>query len=594
MDSIVVLKPGTRRLSCLYTTAIALLILALCTGGLAEVPTSPPILTVSQIHPGMRGEGHTIFAGDTIEAFEFEVLGVMPNLVGPKADIILVKLTGGRAKDFGVAAGMSGSPLYIDGKLIGALSLRFGDFTHDAIGGVTPIENMLDSNTSSVGSAVAHSAAGVANEWSARSLQPAPIETPLVTSGFYRSVLVQFADKFAALGMTVGQGGTVDDTGNERALVPGDMAAMVLSRGDLTLSASCTVTAIVGDQIYACGHPVLGFGKVLMPLARAHVLTTIASPLSPTKLINVGNPIGTVTEDRSGAVVGKLGPAPPMIPVELTIKTSAAEQHLHFEVVNHPQLTPLLVALAIMNGLSANVSSIGDSALQLTGTILLDHHTAVRLQDTFAPSDQSVTDEYFVASSLEGLLSRILNNPYEEVKINGVELALRGIPEHRWARIDTAWTEKTEVTSGETVAVKVLLRPYRGPAFVQTVQVKVPEDVSHGPLRIMVSDSESLNRTTHLFTSDPQIRLAGIDELIRLQNRYQRNDWLYVSILEPSPTVLLQDKELPNAPISQVMVLGPRRDSGDTVLLWESAVGQSSVPMDQVITGQQFLTIMVR
>ena len=594
MHSTVVLRSRTRRLGCLYTTATLLLVLALCTGAGAEAPASPPILTVSQIHPGMRGTGYTILAGDTIEAFDFEVVGVMPNLIGPKADIILVKLTGGTAKEFGVAAGMSGSPLYIDGKLIGALSLRFGEFTRDAIGGVTPIEDMFNSNASVGEPALVHSAAGNAPEWVARTLQPTPIETPLIISGFYRSVLVRFADKFAALGMTLGQGGAVDDTQNGRALRPGDMAAMVLARGDLTLSASCTVTAVVGDRIFACGHPVLGFGKVSMPLARAHVLTTIASPLSPTKLINVGNLIGTVTEDRSGAVVGRLGPAPPMIPVELAIKTSAAEQHLHFEVVNHPQLTPLLVALATLNGLSANVSSIGDSALQLTGTILLDHHGAVQLQDTFAPSEQSFTNEYLVASSLEGLLSRIFNNPYEDVKINGVELALRGIPEHRWARIDNAWTEKAEVTGGETVAVKVLLRPYRGPAFVQTVPVKIPRDVSHGPLRIMVSDSDSLNRTTHLFTSDPQIRLAGIDEFIRLQNRYQRNDWLYVSILQPSPTVLLQDKELPNSPISQVMLLGPRRDSGDTVLLWESAVGQWSVPMDQVITGQQFLTIMVR
>jgi hypothetical protein len=594
MLSTVVLLPRTLRLSCLAMTATVLLVLALSAGAIAAAQSSPLFLTVSQIHPGMQGTGYTIFAGDTIESFHFEVLGIMPNLLGPKADIILVKLSAGTAKDFGVAAGMSGSPLYIDGKLIGALSLRFGDFTREAIGGVTPIEDMLNSNASTVGPPLVGFAADNSIESSARALQPTPMETPLVVSGFYRSVLMQFAQKFAALGITVGQGGAVDDIGNERALVPGDMAAMVLSRGDLTLSASCTVTAVIGDQIYACGHPVLGFGKVLMPLARAHVLTTIDSPLSPTKIINVGSLIGTVTEDRSGGVVGKLGPAPPMIPVELAIKTSAAEQHLHFEVVNHPQLTPLLVALGILNGLSANVSSIGDSALQLNGTISLDHHAAVHLQDTFAPSEQTVTDGYFVASSLESLVSRILNNPYEEVKIKSVELTLRGIPKHRWARIDSAWTEKTEVASGDTLAIKVLLRPYRGPAFVQTVSVKIPEDVSHGPLRIMVSDSDSLNRTTHLFTSDPQIRLAGIDELIRLQNRYQRNDWLYVSILEASPTVLLQDKELPNAPISQVMVLGPRRDSGDTVLLWESAVGQSSVPMDQVIIGQQFLTIMVR
>ena len=561
----------------------------------------PLILPLSKVHPGMQGVGYTIFSSDKVEPFRFQVLGVMPNLIGPKRSIILVQLLGPKATQTGVAAGMSGSPVYIGGRLVGALSLRFGEFTKDAIGGVTPIEEILNNSATE-----AKPPLGIAGNGGPlpparlhaallRSSFVQPIQTQLVSSGFYPGVLDQFSKQFATLGMSGAQGGTVHGGRRDRNILPGEMVAVVLAKGDLSLSGSCTVTAVVKNRIYACGHSILGFGKISMPLARSHVLATISSPVSPSKIINVGEVIGTVTEDRATAVVGKVGAAPPMIPVELKLDSATGNsQRFSFEVVDHPQLTPLLVAVSILNGLVASNTYIGDSSLQVVGNVDVEGHSAVHLQDMFTPGDQALPDEYAIAISLQALFARLFTNPYEQPKIKKVELQVHSIPEKRWARIDGAWSEKTEVMAGDDVNIKVLLRPYRGAPFIKEVPIKIPAQAPRGPLRILVSDSDTLNRSSRLFTSDPQARLAGLEELILLNNRQQRNDSLYVTLLQPSPTLLLQDKELPDLPISQINVLAQRRDQGDTVLLWESAAGQWTVPMGQVISGQQYITLTIR
>ena len=534
----------------------------------------------------MEGTGYTIFSGDKVEPFRFQVIGLMPNLVGPRRNIVLVRLIGPKVAQMGVAAGMSGSPLFIDGKLIGALSLRFGEFTTEPIGGVTPIEEMI--RESEPGKTLASRASLPQNSLIR------PIQTQLVSSGFYPGVLEQFSRQFAALGMSGVQGGSGPDSGRQANIGPGTMVAVVLAKGDLSLSGSCTVTAVVNKQIFACGHAILGFGKISMPLARAHVLATIASPLSPTKIINVGDVIGTVTEDRATAVVARLGPPPPMIPVQLTLEGASNEQQFSFEVVDHPQLTPLLVGVSILNGLAASNTSIGESTLQVTGNIFVEGHSSVRLQDTFTPGDQALPDEYAIAASLQALFTKLFTNPYEQPKIKKVELRVHSMPEKRWARIDGAWSEKTEVVAGDNVIVKVLLRPYRGAPFIKEVPVTIPAQAPRGSLRVLVSDADTLNRSGQLFTSDPQARLAGLEELILLNNRQQRNDSLYITLLQPSPTLLLQAKELPDLPASQINVLAPRRDQGDSVLLWESTAGQWSVPMNQVISGQQYLNLTIR
>jgi hypothetical protein len=212
----------------------------------------------------------------------------------------------------------------------------------------------------------------------------------------------------------------------------------------------------------------------------------------------------------------------------------------------------------------------------------------------FAPTDQAVPDGMWLALNVQGIFTRIFTNPYERAKIEKVSLRVDSIPERRWATIENAWSEKSEVSPGEEIDVKVLLRPYRGAPFMRSVPISIPAQAAKGPLRIVVSDGDSLNRMSRFFAMGPQSRLAGLEQLITVMNRERRNSRLYVTLVQPTPTLLLQEKELPNAPISQINVLDQRRTQGGSMLLRESTAGEWSLPLNQVISGQFTLTVRVK
>jgi hypothetical protein len=212
----------------------------------------------------------------------------------------------------------------------------------------------------------------------------------------------------------------------------------------------------------------------------------------------------------------------------------------------------------------------------------------------FAPNDLGLPDGLPVALSVQNVFARIFANPYERVQIDRVALKVESVPERRSATIEDAWSERSEASPGERLNIKVLLRPYRGAPFIREIPITIPQQVTKGRLRILVSDADALNRLSRVFVANPRSRLAGLGQLITLLNRERRNSSVYISLLQPSPTLLLEDKELPNAPLSQINVLDQRRASGNSLLLRESVVGEWSTPMNQVITGQQTITITVR
>ena len=570
------------------------------------------IMPLSQVKPGMKGVSYTIFSGDTVEKMDLEVIGILPNLMGPKQDIILVRLSGEKPEYTGVVAGMSGSPVYIDGKLVGALSLKFGIFTKEPIAGVTPIASMLEadvpaSSSDSTSTATAWplhtpSAAGqqypLPDGFSQRTGLGAgaylqPIETPLVFSGFRREALDRFAGELTAYGMVATQGGTAAPQADDGQLKAGQMVGMVLVSGDLSLNAGCSVTAVDHDRVFVCGHPLFGFGPVALPMSRGRVLTTLVSTLASTKMMNAGGIIGSITQDRLTAVVGHLGAAPPMIPIELSLVTPAGEKKLHFEVINNPRLTPLLVAVSAFNGLVANTAYSEGTTFEVTGSIDVAGHSPVLLENMFAPTDLGVPDGIFVALNVQSVFGRIYSNPYEPAQIKHVTLRVASIPERRLGAIEGAWSDKSEASPGEQVGIKVLVRPYRGAPFLTELPITIPAS-AHGPLRVLISDADTLNRMGHSFGLGPQSRLAGLEQLITLLNRERRNNRLYVTLLQPTPTLLVEEKELPNSPVSQLSVLDQQRAPGSSFLLRESVAGEWSQAMNQVITGQQMLTITIK
>lgn len=571
---------------------------------------APQILPLSEIHPGMKGVMYTIFSGDQIQQVNLTVIGILNNAIGPKGDIILVQLEGPEVEKDGVVAGMSGSPVYFDGKLAGAVSLKIGTFTKDAIAGVTPIENMLDiENAVPKPASATNRNSGATDGMSAVASRPSafpekidlgsgkflvPIETPLIFSGISPEALQRFSPELEAYGMSLMAGGTSPPSPDDANLKPGDMVGMDLVSGDLSLSAGCTVTAIIKGQIFICGHPITAFGDVAIPMSRGHVVMTLASSLESTKIMNTGGSIGGFTQDRSTGVVGELGHVPPTIPEDVNFTIPGEQKHFHFNVAENPQLTATLVALSAYNGIVANPAYADGTTLQLDGHIDIKDHPAVDLSDTFVPTDAPVPNAFQLAIAVQSAFARIYTNPYELPKVQKVVLNITSIPGRHLAAIDGAWCDKSEAHPGETLRIKVQLRPYRGEPVIQEIPVTIPDQASRGNLEILVSDAAVLDRARLPFGSSGQGELHGLDELIRTINRERQNDRLYVTLLQNSPTLIVEDKELPSVPASQLNVLDGGRASGGSRMLFQSAIAEKSVEMHEVISGQHFLSITIK
>jgi hypothetical protein len=583
---------------------LALAALALASTSHAQAqPSLNETLPVDQVQPGMQGYAYTIFAGDQVERFDLEVIGVMPNFLGPKQSIILVQLKGPKVEHTGVVAGMSGSPVYIEGKLAGALSLKLGIFTKEPIAGVTPIADVLAGgaltgptayggrSSGEVSSAALSGRAGIQGGAELRS-----IETPLIFSGFQPAAIQKFADQLGSLGFVAAQGGTTAARADDAKLAPGDMAGMVLVQGDVSINSACTVTAIEGDKVFLCGHPFLNLGNVQLPMARSRVLTTLSSDLASTKIVNAGGAIGTITGDHLTAVSGTIGPAPAMIPIELTTKSPLGTKTVRAEIVNHPKLTPLLVGITAFNSITQNIVYGETTTLKMNAQIKLKGHAPVRIENTFAPSDALSPDGMPVALSVMGTFMRLFNNAFEKVDVEDISVDVESVPGRQSFTIESAWLEKGEAAPGETLRLRVLLQPYRGAPRIEETSLRVPDQVLRGStLRLMVSDADWMNRASRGFSGaggagGPE----GLDPLISLINKERRNDRLYVGLFVPSPTLLWDDKELPNVPLSQINAVDGRPAPGSVQVLRESLASEVSVPMSGPVGGIISLNLPIR
>src|SRR5882724_7067123 len=568
--------------------------------GVAAPQESNEMLPLSQVRAGMQGYAYTIFAGDQVERFNLEVIGVLDNFLGPKQSIILVQLKGPKVEHTGVVAGMSGSPVYLDGKLAGALSLKLGIFTKEPIAGVTPIQDVLNPPSQAAPAQAAVQQLGIPSEASTRTGLPSgsalePIETPLVFSGFQPAALQMFTNQLQGYGFVAAQGGTAAPRPDDGRLVAGDMAGMVLVQGDASINSACTVTAVQADRVYLCGHPFLNLGDVQIPMARSRVVTTLSSDLASTKIVNVGGSIGTITGDHLTAVTGKLGAPPAMVPLDLSMKTALGEKNLHFEIINHPKLTPLLVAITAFNGLTQNAIYGEGTTLHLTGEIKLKGHPAVHIENTYAPGDSFVPDGLPIALSVQNIFTRLFLNTFEIPDVEHIALHVESVPGRQSFTIDSAWLEKGDAAPGDTLRVRVLLHPYRGPGRIEETTVHVPDQIARGTtLRILITDGDTLNRASRGFAFAGSGGPSGLDQLIGVLNRERRNDRLYVGLFMPSPTILWEDKELPNIPLSQINVIDGRPTPGSVQVLRESLASESSVPLGGPVSGVISLNLQIR
>src|SRR5260221_1020077 len=376
------------------------------------------------------------------------------------------------------------------------------------------------------------------------------------------------------------------------------MTGMVVVQGDASISSACTVTAVQADRVLLCGHPFLNLGAVQLPMARSRVLTTLSSDLDASKIVNVGGFIGTITGDHLTAVTGKLGAPPPMIPLDLDVATTIGEKTSRFDVVNPLKLDPLLVAITAFNGLTQNAIYGEGTTLHLTGEIRLRGHTPVQIENSYAPGDALIPDGLPIAVSVQSIFTRLFVNTFEVPEVERISLRVESVPGRQSFAIDSAWLEKGEAAPGETLRVRVLLHPYRGAARVEETTVRVPDQIARGTtLRLLVTDGDTLNRASRGFAfgaSSASSGPSGLDQLVGVLNRERRNDRLYVGLFMPSPSILWEDKELPNIPLSQINVIDGRPAPGSVQVLRESLASESSVPLGGPVSGVISLNLQIR
>jgi hypothetical protein len=576
--------------------------------GLAQITKAVDTIPVAQIHAGMRGVAYTVFQGTKPESMTVEVLGVLKNANGPKGDVILVRLGGTKAEYTGVVAGMSGSPVYFDGKLAGAIAFRIGEFSKEPIAGVTPISEMLeisalDSTLTSV-PVQAKSIPGLAAKTSGPGLPSVaaqsfanylkPIETPLVFSGFSEDAIQRFAPQFAAEGIVPVMGvGSASDAKQPEPLEPGSAVSAVLVRGDMDIAATCTVTYIDPQHLLACGHPLLQFGMINLPMTKAQVLATLPSPLNAFKIVNATETVGSFVQDRHTGILGEFGKKPGMIPVTLTIHGGTTAKTFHYEVLNNARLSPIAISTTVFNALHG-VNEYGDqTTYAMKGGISVDGFPDVNLQDMFSSADGMQPAAMLAAASIGGSFGRIYDNPYSTPDITGLQLDFEVSNERRWAKLESARTDITEARPGDEISVEVLLRPYRGEAVIVQVPVHIPTSASKGStLHILVSDGDMLDRLRRGPGTAQKLDLAST---IGVLNKQHANNRVYVSVLDEDPEAMVADKVMPALPLSVMNVMDGMRGPEDMVVLGESSVSETATaPLDFVVAGAQLLPITIK
>jgi hypothetical protein len=611
----------------IFASALAL-VLFLAAGMPAQSQTFP----VEELKAGMVGIGRTVFEGDRLDEFKVHILGVLRNVIGTRRNLILARLEGGPLANTGVIAGMSGSPVYIDGRLVGAVSYSLGQFSKEPIAGITPIGEMTEAATFA---GPRRQAARVelqmplTPENLASSLRQAfswmrpfadspadvqvfgdgsvnagigtllrPIATPLTLGGFDPSVIDPVASAFrdqgfvpvmAGSSVLVPQLAQTNGTAAAAPLRPGDPVGVALMSGDLELGATGTVTEVDGDRVYAFGHPFYGLGPTAFPMTRAHVLTVLPSLANSMKIASTGDVIGTVQQDRATTIAGTLGPGPSLIPVRISLTSErGTKKTFTMGMVNDQLFTPLLAYLAIVNTLSSYERQNGAASYGVRGTASVKKYGEVAFEDLFSGDQPSVGAATYVVAPINFLL----RNAFEDVELERLDLEIDASEQPRSATLERVWIDGSKPRAGASVDLKVLLRTYRGEEFTRTLPVMIPASAS-GPLSIMVADAARLSQWEARELQIQPLQTRGLPQMIQVLNNTRKNNRLYVRLLGRDSGAVVKGESLSSLPPSVMAVLESDRNGGSFRPLQNAVLGEWDIATDLAVTGSRTLTLTI-
>lgn len=574
------------------------------------------ILPIGQVKKGMQATAWTVFEGTEPESVPVEIIGVWKNAWGPKQDIILGKM-GGKAQRTNVAGGMSGSPVYIDGKMMGAVSLRLSVFSPDAICGITPIELMLEINDYDQ---TRPSDARVPQGGSQQARLPlpqeyqqvmsapymVPIETPLTMSGFHTEVLTQFGPMFRQMGLNPVQGGASaalqaakPALGWEQALQPGEAIAGVLVSGDMSMTGLGTVTYNDGKRVLGFGHSFFNLGPVSMPMSKGEVLMVLSSAFQPNKFANATEIVGALRQDRHSGIMGVLGEESRMIPVSVKVNTlgdtgnAVKNKVLNFNVFVQQKWTPYLMMVTLFNSISGMNDFAEDTTYRLKGLVELGGGQKLDLSTMQSPSEAPVPASMQLAGWWGDKFNRLFLNQISVPDLKSVDVSVDLIPERRSATIESAWLPVSEVEPGAELPVKVYLRPYRGGRLEREIKLQLPKSMAGGQYRVVLSDADTLNRMQNI--AGQMNRFLDVPEIVSLISQERPNNRLYASLVQSRPTMYVDDKTMPNLPSSVLNVMQNGRSSARSYLATpETALAEVSIPFDYMVSGSHSLRVTVK
>lgn len=537
---------------------LLILLAVIVSGGGAAAQTAPPaLMPLADIKPGMTGAGRTVFAGGQVEEFQAEILGILEN-VGPKQSIILARLSGGPLEKTGVLQGMSGSPIYIDGKLIGAVALSFA-FSKEPIAGIRPIAEMIDaaSGTSlaapppSTGAALPQRA-----EFQAGPAKLLEIATPFWMAGFSRSTLDHFGPILRSAGLEPVQGASgggqpTPNTTNRRPQ-PGEMISVQLMTGDLSVGADGTVTHVDGDRIWAFGHRFLAGGETAMPFARAEVMTLLASQNLSFKISTPKEWMGAIRQDRSTAIAGRIGEKVEMIPLSLTLRreTGGAPRDYRMQMVRDRLFTPLLLQMALFSAVDATERTAGAGAVTVNARATVAEGPPLTWSNTFSAE---LGAPQLMAALAAAPVSTMVQSGFASLEIRALDFDIEVADRTRALALDNAWTSRKEARPGDTVTIHTQWAGESGQLVTHSANYTIPTGMAAGPLFFTITDAPSSNIVEfRQFLSAPPRSAEQMREFLsglRVPNRG------YVRVWRQQPSLMVAGETLPAIPPSAALTL---------------------------------------
>jgi hypothetical protein len=518
-------------------------------------PVNAPIFPLDELKAGQRGEVWTVFQGTQPEPFEVEVTGIVRNAIGPGKSLILCRLTDPRVQNMGATAGMSGSPLYIEGRLAGALSYQIQRFETIRYAGFTPAADLAEVENK-LGPALPEAGATAAPvkvvSASSQNSTYQPLQPVFTLSGLSPAVTELFAPQFAALGIGASAlGGSMDSNAKENSaadttpLSGGSAVAVALATGDITLAGTGTVSRVDGNHVTAFGHPMMSLGEVALPMCAAEIVTILPSQMSSIKVANTGRVIGTISQDRLSAVSGTLGAGPAMTDVEVVVSTPhAPTRTLRFSVARQQQITPTLVAAGVTQAILGTNEAGFTNGFRVSSNVTFSEHQTLSAQALYSgPQGFAQGIGEFVKD-----LSADLQNPYEKTFPSHVTFNVDALEQNPAITLELFHLSRSAARVGEKVQATIAWRDFQGDTHRELIDLVIDPAWAGKQLEIVLAPGRALDELTGRPRAVSPSQLRSFDAYLAAMRDERAADGLYLVIAEKSSFFTDESTATPDTP----------------------------------------------